>query len=138
MNWNSDQLSEAQCQRLDELFPEINTSIRAFGSNILVQDMVVSDFKMLPNGKKVFIPKVSADMDANVQTVALVLSIGPEASMITLGDRVREGWDLRVGDMVKLPGLNGNREVKQDEVRTRFVKPGEILGVIEDPSEVLR
>ncbi len=137
MNWtlpNNEKLSAADRDKLDELFPEIATSIRAFGSNILVQDMVEAE----TTKGGIIKPNFTRDQDAHVQTVARVLSIGPEAPMITLGDRVREGWDLQPGQLVKLSGLSPTREVKQDEGRTRFVKPTEILGVVEDPREVLR
>ncbi len=137
MNWtlpNNEKLSAADRDKLDELFPEIATSIRAFGSNILVQDMVEAE--MTKGG--IIKPKFSRDQDAHVQTVARVLSIGPEASMIALGDVERRGWTLEPGQIVKLPGLNNTREVKDGEVRTRFVRPTEMLGVVEDPREVLR
>lgn len=129
-------LTDEERAELDELFPDVRCPHRAFGSKIIVQQKAAVERRK----SGLILVAESTMHDEMRMTEARVVSIGPEACMVAaLGDVERRGWDLKVGQLVRLPALTNNRMKDSGEPKVvwRTITAGEINSVIDDPRDVL-
>lgn len=129
-------LTDEERAELDELFPAVRCPHRAFGNKIVVQQKAAVERRK----SGLIIVSESQMHDEMQMTEARVVSIGPEACMVAaLGDVERKGWDLKVGQLVRLPALTSNRmkDGAQPKVIWRTITGGEINSIIDDPRDVL-
>lgn len=107
---NADLLGKRYDERVAYAFPEAAPPYLPFGNKVIVQLRTPGDFKVMPNGQKIYFADESKELEKfNVQT-GLVRCLGPLAYCNRLtGESFPEGPWCAAGEFIRVPKYGGER-----------------------------